>query len=103
MMPGGRSESCLAAERGARLAVDDEMGAADEPQPVTVVFRRPIVRPGTPQAQAQGCLCRFESNLAAGFVTAERGDEDTVLVVIHEDCPLHKIVNKPMDDVIGEY
>jgi len=81
--------------------VDDEMSAADEPQQVTVVFREPVVRPGTPEAQAQGCLCRFESNMKAGFLTAERGYEDEVIVVIHKDCPLHKIVRKPMDDVLG--
>ncbi len=80
----------------------DEMSAADEPQPVTVVFRKPIVWPGTPEAQAQGCLCRFESNMAAGFLVAERGYEDEVMVVIHQDCPLHKVVRKPMDDVLGE-
>jgi hypothetical protein len=79
------------------------MSAADEPQQVTVVFRKPVVRPGTPEAQAAGCRCSFESNMAAGFLTAERGDEDSVLVVIHEDCPLHKIIHKPMDDAIGEY
>ena len=50
------------AEPGAKLVVDDEISAADEPQQVTVVFRNPVVRPGTPKAQAQGCLCRFESN-----------------------------------------
>jgi hypothetical protein len=82
--------------------VDDEMSAADEPQQVTVVYRKPFVRPGTPQARAQGCLCRFESNMQAGFLTAERGCEDEVIVVIHKDCPLHKIVRKPMDDVLGD-
>lgn len=55
----------------------------DEPQQVTVIFRQPIVRPGTPEAQAAGCLCRFESNMAAGFLSAERGDEGEVMVVIH--------------------
>ncbi len=79
----------------------DEMSAAGEPQQVTVVFRKPVVRPGTPEAQAQGCLCRFESNMEAGFLAAERGYKDEVIVVIHEDCPLHKIVRKPMDDVLG--
>lgn len=81
--------------------MDDEMSTAGEPQQVTVVFRQPIVRPGTPEAQVQGCLCRFESNMAAGFLSAERGYEDEVIVVIHQDCPLHKIVRKPMDDVLG--
>lgn len=50
----------------------DEMSAADEPQQVTVVFRWPIVPPGTPEAQARGCLRGFESNMAAGFLAAER-------------------------------
>lgn len=82
--------------------MDDEMSAADEPQEVTVVYRKPFVRPGTPEAHAQGCLCRFESNMQAGFLTAERGCEDEVIVVIHQGCPLHKIVRKPMDDVFGD-
>jgi hypothetical protein len=82
--------------------VDDETSAADEPQQVTVVFRQPVVRPGTPEAQAQGCLCRFESNMAVGFLAAERGHEDEVIVVIHNDCPLHKIIRKPMDDALGD-
>jgi len=25
-----------------------------------------------------------------------------VLVVIHDDCPIHQIVHAPMDDVIGK-
>jgi hypothetical protein len=81
--------------------VDDEVSAADEPQ-ITVVFHNPVVRPGTSEAQARGCLCRFESNMEAGFLAAERGYENKTIVVIHEDCPLHKIVRKPMDDVLGE-
>jgi hypothetical protein len=75
--------------------VDDEIRAADKSQHVTVVFLKPVVRPGTPGARAQGCLCHFESNMQAGFLTAERGREDEVFVVIHKDCPLHKIVRKP--------
>ena len=82
--------------------MDDELSGADVPQQVTVVFRKPLVRPGTPEAQAQGCLCRFESNMAAGFLAAERGYEDEVLVVIHKDCPLHKIIPKPIEDVLGD-
>jgi hypothetical protein len=70
----------------------DGMIPGDKPEPVTVVFRKPVVRPGTPEAQAAGCLCRFESNLEAGFLSAELGREDEVIVVIHKDCPLHKIV-----------
>jgi hypothetical protein len=81
--------------------VGDETSAADEPQQVTVVFRLPVVPPGTPEAQARGCLCGYESNMAAGFLTAERGYEDEVLIVIHKDCPLHKIICKPMDDALG--
>ncbi len=81
--------------------MDDETSAEDKPQVVTVVFREPVVRPGTPEAQAVGCLCRFESNMAAGFLSAERGDKDDVIVVINKDCPLHEIVSKPMDDVLG--
>jgi hypothetical protein len=84
-------------------AVSKEMSAADAPQQVTVVFRKPVVRPGTPEAQALGCLCRFESNMAAGFLTAERGDDEKVIVVIHKDCPLHEIVSKPVDDALGEF
>lgn len=77
------------------------MGDENEPQQVTVVFRKPVVQPGTPEAEAQGCLCSFESNMQAGFLTAERGYEDEVIVVIHEDCPLHEIMRKPMDDALG--
>jgi hypothetical protein len=72
-----------------------------EPQAVTLFFREPFVRPGSPEAQAQGCLCRFESNMNAAFLAAERGYEDTI-VVIHKDCPLHKVINKPMDDALGD-
>jgi hypothetical protein len=78
------------------------MSAAAKPQQVTIVFRNPVVRPGTPEAHAQGCLCRSESNMQAGFLTAECGFEDEVIVVIHKDCPLHKIVRKPMDDVLSD-
>jgi hypothetical protein len=82
--------------------MSDETSAAGKPEQVTVIFRQPIVRPGTPEAQAQGCLCRFESNMEAAFLAAERGHEDETIVVIHQDCPLHKIVTKPMDDALGE-
>jgi hypothetical protein len=41
-------------------------------------------------------------NYRPGFLTAERGYEDEVIVVIHKDCPLHKIVRKPMDDVLED-
>jgi hypothetical protein len=44
-------------------------GAADEQDQVAVVFRQPAVRPGTPEARAAGCLCRFESNMEAGFLS----------------------------------
>jgi hypothetical protein len=40
--------------------------------------------------------------MEAGFLAAERGYEDEVIVVIHKDCPLHKIVRKPMDDTLGD-
>lgn len=73
----------------------------NESQPVTIVFRRPVVQPGTPEAQEAGCLCSFESNLAAGFLAAARGHDDSTYVVIHKDCPLHKIVDKPMNDALG--
>jgi hypothetical protein len=45
-------------------------------------------------------LCRFESNLTAGFLAAERGytDRGTTIVVIHEDCPLHQIIRDPTKD-----
>lgn len=69
-------------------------------QPVTVVFHPPIVQPGTPEATENGCLCGFESNLRAGFVSAER-DDDNVIVVISQDCPRHELVPKPMDDAVG--
>ena len=41
--------------------------------------------------------------MAAGRQSAERSYEDEVIVVIHQDCPLHKIVRKPMDDVLGDH
>lgn len=67
---------------------------------VLIVFQEPAMRPGTSEAQARGCLCRFESNLAAGFLAAERGhtDRGTTIVVIHEDCPLHQIIRDPTED-----
>lgn len=79
--------------------MSDETSAAKEPEPdqVTVIFREPIVRPGTPEAQAAGCLCRFESNMEAAFLAADQGREGETIVVIHQDCPLHKIVTKPPD------
>jgi hypothetical protein len=82
--------------------MSDEASAADESQQVTVIFRQPIVRPGTPEAQAHGCLCRFEINMDAAFLAAEQGREGEKILVIHKDCPLHKIVRKPMDDALGE-
>ena len=82
--------------------MDDELSAVDKPQEVTVVFRKSAVRPGTPEAYAQGCLCRFESNMSAAFLASERGRKDEVFVVIHEDCPLHKIVRKPTGDVLDD-
>jgi hypothetical protein len=83
-------------------AGDPDDAAAGEPQQVTVVFRKPYVRPGTPEAEAAGCLCRFESNMEAGFLSLVPGHEDEVIVVIHKDCPLHKIINKPMDAALGD-
>ena len=65
-------------------------GAADEPDQVAVVFRQPAVRPGTPEARAAGCLCRFESNMEAGFLPAGPGHENEVIVVIHKDCRFTK-------------
>lgn len=44
---------------------------------VTVIFREPRVRPGTPEAAEFGCLCRFEANMEAAFLAAERGDTET--------------------------
>jgi len=73
---------------------------ATNKQPVTLEFTQPVVYPGTPEATEAGCLCSFERNLQAGFLSAERDHVDGVYVVIHQDCPLHKIVPKPMDDVI---
>lgn len=82
--------------------VDDrDPGELDERRPVTVRFHPPVVQPGTPEAAANGCLCSFESNLEAGFLSAERGD-DNVIVVIHQDCPRHEIVPKPMDDALDD-
>ena len=78
--------------------------ADSEPPQVTVIFRQPIVRPGTPEAQEAGCLCRFESNMRAAFLAAESSNvpDDHTFVVIHKHCPLHNIVDKPMDDALGD-
>lgn len=67
----------------------------DEPEQVTIIFKKPVVRPGTPEAQERGCLCRFEINMEAAFLAADEGMEDETIVVIHKNCPLHKIVSKP--------
>ncbi|MDQ3151757.1 MAG: hypothetical protein M3R63_08575 [Actinomycetota bacterium] len=71
----------------------------DSRQEVTVRFTVPVTQPGTPQAHRHGCLCRFETNIQAGFLSAERADGH-VIVVIHEDCPMHEIVRAPMDDAM---
>lgn len=63
---------------------------------VTVVFKEPYCRPGSPEAHRHGCLCGFETNLRASLVAAER-NPDTVLVVIHKDCPLHEIIRGPVE------
>lgn len=72
----------------------------EEPQQVSIVFRKPYVRPGTPEAEEAGCLCSFERNMAAGFLSPVPGHEGETIVVIHKDCPLHEVTNKPMDDVL---
>ena len=36
----------------------------------------------------------------AAFYAADHGYEDTILV-ISKECPVHEIIDKPMDDVIG--
>ena len=78
---------------------EDTPGAgADEPQTVSIVFREPYVRPGTPEAERAGCLCRFESNMAAAFMSPMPGHEDETIIVINKDCPLHKIISNPIDD-----
>jgi hypothetical protein len=75
--------------------------AANEPQQVSVFFRRPVM-PGTSDAEAVGCRCRFEVNMEAAFLAKDRGHKDETIVVIAKDCPIHEIVSKPMDDVLGE-
>ena len=59
----------------------------------------------TPEAQAAGCLCRFEINMEAAFLAAESSEvaDDETIVVIHKDCPLHRIAQKPMDDAVGDH
>jgi hypothetical protein len=42
-------------------------GAAAEPDQAAVVLCQPTVRPGTPEARADGWLCRSESTMEAGF------------------------------------
>jgi hypothetical protein len=56
-----------------------------------VVYRSPVVRPGTPEAAEAGCRCRFEPNLQAGFQSAEFGSPD-IAVIIAEDCPRHEVI-----------
>jgi hypothetical protein len=72
---------------------------------VAVYFRSdPPLRPGTAEAQRSGCTCRFESNLAAGFLSAERaerGDGDDVVLVIAKDCPLHEVIGLDPEDASG--
>lgn len=69
--------------------------ASDDENRVTIAFTEPYCRPGTPEAHRHGCLCGFESNLRASIVAAER-NPDTAIVVIHKDCPLHKIIQDPV-------
>lgn len=76
------------------------VSSEDKKQPVTVAFRKPAVYPGTSEAVKAGCLCDFERHMRAGFLPAERGDVDGDYVVINANCPLHKIVPKPLDDVL---
>ncbi len=64
-------------------------------QMVTIRFRQPRVRPGTPEAARHGCLCSFERNLQ-GELMSDRLD-DNVIVVIHKDCPLHEVIKCPID------
>lgn len=61
---------------------------------MTVVFKQPYCRPGSPEAHRHGCTCRFESNLHASIVAAEK-DSDMTYVVINEGCPLHQIIDGP--------
>jgi hypothetical protein len=79
----------------------DMASAANEPQQVSVFFRRPVM-PGTSDAEAVGCRCRFEVNMEAAFLAKDRGHKDETIVVIAKDCPIHEIVSKPMDDVLKE-
>ena len=88
--------------RLALTADGPDAAAAGEPQQVTVVFREPYVRPGTPEAEAAGCLCRFREQHGGGIPVPDTGNEDEVIVVSHKDCPLHEIINKPMDDALGD-
>lgn len=74
--------------------VSDKSAEDDEPPTVTVVFRQPHCRPGSPEAHRHGCLCGFESNLRASLYAAER-DPDMAYVVINKDCPLHQIISGP--------
>jgi hypothetical protein len=62
-------------------------GAADEPDQVAVVFRQPAGRPGTPEARAAGCLCRFGSNIGAGFLSAGSGHEKPLRLPFSPSSP----------------
>lgn len=72
----------------------DKSAGDDEPPTVTIVFKRPHCRPGSPEAHRHGCTCGFESNLRASVFAAER-DPDMAYVVINKDCPLHQIIDDP--------
>lgn len=70
------------------------------PQDEVAIFFHKPVRPGTPEAQAEGCLCRFEVNMNAAFLAADRGLDGTFLV-INKQCPVHEIIGRLADDGTG--
>jgi hypothetical protein len=63
---GGRAGSGGVGVRS-KPVVDDEMSAADKPQQVTVVYRKPVVRPGSPEARAPGVPVPLREQYAGGI------------------------------------
>ena len=94
--PPGRLSCASVARPPSPLLPAVPVPATQVIMPVTFPFKVPqcsaLILFSTSSYRDDGCLCRFESNMRAGFLTAERGYEDEIIVVIHKDCPLHKIV-----------
>ncbi|MFB6726728.1 hypothetical protein ACFCV3_41545 [Kribbella sp. NPDC056345] len=67
------------------------VSSKDEKQPIAIAFARRGLYPGTTEASKAGCLCK---------VSAEHGDSGEIVVVIDENCPLHRVLPQPLADVL---